>query len=557
MTPDPVVPDGHHRGPLIDQLLRDPMSRREVLRRGGMAGLALTGASTLLTACGGASGGGGGAGGAGARLVMSSGATPVTLDPMLSLDGQSPLLWRCVYETLVRFKDGTTDLEPHLAESYENEVGKNRIVFHLRDGVTFTDGTGMDAAAVKLNLERQQGLNQGIAYALSSIKKVETPDARTVVVHTGGFSDGLLDGFASLYGLYLISPKAINDHKGKDWAKSFLRDNMVGTGPFQLQSYTLNQQAAFKRNPDYWGGFDGPHFDGVVVQYVNDASSQRLQLERGTSSIAFFLPDDDVFAMREAKKVDVIDEPAFTAYYIGLPCRTGPTADKRVRQAISYGFDYTAANKNVLNGTAEQLHGPLPSIFPGADDSLPQYSFDPDRARKLLAEAGYEGGGFKLKYIYENGYYWKRPFGELFQASMKDLGIEVSLQELSPSTWAETLQNKDTAKDAYGVAWWPSLATPFDFLWTLFATSAQGSAGYNFTYYSNPAFDKLLDAAFAEPDEGKRMALYKRAQRIVVDDAPYLFVSDVHFLLPLDKGLKDVTFNPMYLNVLDPYELHT
>jgi peptide/nickel transport system substrate-binding protein len=475
---------------------------------------------------------------------------------MLSLDGQSPLLWRCSYETLLRFKGDSTDVEPHLAEAFEYEVAKNRLVFHLRDGVAFTDGTPLDADAVKLNIERQLKVNQGIAYALTPITKVQTPDPSTVVVHTSGYSDGLVDGFASLYGLYLVSPKAITDNKGDDWAKSYLRSNMVGTGPYKLESYTLNQQAVFSRNEKYWGGFDGPHFEGVVVQYVNDASSQRLQLERGSSSVAFFLPDDDVYSMRKEESVAVLDEPAFTIYYIGLPCRNGPTADKRVRQAISYGFDYSAANQHILNGTASQPHGPLPSIFPGYDKSLPHYSYDPDRARSMLADAGYEGGGFKLKYIYETGYYWKRPFGELFQSSMKDLGIEVSIQELSPSTWAETLQNKATADEAYGVAWWPSLATPFDFLWTLFATSAQGSAGYNFTYYSNKQFDRLLDAAAAETDDSKRMALYRRCQAIAIEDAPYLFISDVHFLLPHSTSLKDVGFNPMYLNVVDPYELH-
>jgi peptide/nickel transport system substrate-binding protein len=549
---EPVRPDDARSGELIDELLRTPMSRRDVLRRGGMAGLALTGVSTLLAACG----SGGASGSGGSQLVMSSGATPVTLDPMLSLDGQSPLLWRCVYETLLRFKGGSTDLVPHLAKAYEYDTKANRLVFHLRDGITFTDGTGLDAKAVKLNIERQLGLNQGIAYALTPIKKVETPDAGTVVIHTSGYSDGLLDGFASLYGLYLISPKAITDHKGKSWAKSFLRSKMVGTGPYTLESYALNQQAAFAKNPKYWGGFDGTHFEGVVVQYVNDASSQRLQLERGTSSVAFFLPDDDVFAMRKTKGIEVLDKPAFTTYYIGLPCHTGPTADKRVRQAIAYGFDYETANKHILNGTATQPHGPLPGIFPGHDDSLPQYHYDPERARRMLADAGHEGGGFSLKYIYESGYYWKRPFGELFQSNLKDLGITVTTQELSPSTWAATLQNKGSANEAYGVAWWPSLATPYDFLWTLFATSAQGSAGYNFTYYSNKTFDKLLDQASAEVDTAKRTALYKRCQQLVVADSPYLFISDVHFQLPMSQSLKGAVFNPMYLNVLDPYELH-
>ena len=138
---------------------------------------------------------------------------------------------------------------------------------------------------------------------------------------------------------------------------------------------------------------------------------------------------------------------------------------------------------------------------------------------------------------------------------MKDLGITVSIQELSPSTWVGTLSNKATANESYGVVWWPSLATPFDFLWTLFATSAQGSAGYNFTYYSNPQFDTVLNNATAEPDEAKRMQLYAQAQRIVVEDAPYIFLSDVNYLLPISPDLKGFEFNGMYINSVDPYRL--
>ena len=550
----PAAPD---RGSLIDDLLRRPMSRRDALARAGAAGLSISGISAIAAACGGTNANAGGSSGqAAARvLTMTSGATPVTLDPGVSLDGQSPLLWRCVYEPLLQFKGSTIDVEPRLAQAYELDNAKNTLVFHLRPDVTFTDGTALDAAAVKLNIERQIGVKQGIAYALSTVKSVEAPDDHTVVVNLSGYSDGLLYGFASLYGLYLISAKALTDHKGKDWAQSWLRSNMVGTGPYTLQNYQLNQQASFSRNEKYWAGWKGAHFERVLVQYVSDPSSGRLELERGQSQIALYLPDDVVYSMRSEKSVTVTDDPSFNVYYLGLPCRTGPTANKAVRQAISYGFDYDTWTKNVLNGTATQARGPLPKIFPGWDGTLPQYSYNPDKARKMLAAAGFDGGGFSLKFIYETGYYWKRPLGEQFQANMKDLGITVSIQELSPSTWVGTLSNKATANEAYGVVWWPSLATPFDFLWTLFATSAQGSAGYNFTYYSSPQFDNVLNKATAEPDETKRMQLYAQAQRIVVEDAPYIFLSDVNYLLPMSPDLKGFEFNGMYINSVDPYKL--
>lgn len=488
-------------------------------------------------------------------LVIASGANAVTLDPMVSLDGQSPLLWRAVYESLVRFKGSTLDIEPHLARAYEISPDGRTYTFHLREGVTFTDGAALDATAVKANIDRQVALEQGIAYALAPIAKVETPDELTVVIRTKGFSDGLLSGFGSLYGLYLISPKALRDHAGRDRAQAWLREHMAGTGPYVLTEYRQSQRAQFERNETYWRGWQGPHIDRLLVKYVSEPSSERLALERGETDIALFLPDDVVEGVDGKPGVEVTDEPSYTLYYLGLPCKKGPTADRRVRRALSHGFDYQTWVRDVLQGTAAQAHGPVPSNFVGYADGLPQYDYDPDKARRLLAEAGHERGGFTLKYTYETGYFWKRPLGELFQANMRELGIKVEIQELSPSTWAALMSNPDRAEHAFGLAWWPSLATPYDYLWALFATDAQGSAGYNWTYYSSKRFDGLLASASGEADPGRRNALYAQAQRLVVDDAPALFLNERRYRLPLRARVDDFTFNGMYIETFDPYAL--
>ena len=147
-----------------------------------------------------------------------------------------------------------------------------------------------------------------------------------------------------------------------------------------------------------------------------------------------------------------------------------------------------------MRGKAQQARGPIPSNFVGFNPNTPQYTYDPDKARALLAEAGYPDGGFTIDYTYETGYFWKRPLGELFQANMADLGITVDIQELSPSAWADLLSNPETAHHAFGLVWWPTLKTPYDFMFSVFATGAQGTAGYNWGYYSNPELDALLEA---------------------------------------------------------------
>ena len=491
-------------------------------------------------------------------LVVASGADAVTLDPGVSFDGQSPLLWRNVYEGLIEYKEGTLEFVPQLAESYEVSADQTVYTFKIRRNVKFTDGEPLNAAAVKFNIERQIGVKQGIAFALSSVSSIETPDDFTVVLKLSAPFDAFLSAFAALYTVKMISPKAIRENeKDGDHAQAWLRDNMVGTGPYVMRSYKQSQQAVLERNPDYWRGWDGDHFQRVVVRYVHEASTERLMLEQGEIDVALYLPEDVVEALDGKPGIVITNEPAFNLYYLVFNCKKGPTADASVRRALAHGLNYDSFIKDVLRGKAKQAHGSIPSTFVGYAADTTAYAYDPEKAKKMLADAGYPGGGFKLQYVYETGYFWKRPLGELLQANMKDLGIEVEIQELSPSAWAGLLSNPDSADHCFGLVWWPTLATPYDYMWSLFHTAAQGNAGYNWGYYSNPEFDKLLDAGAAETDEKKRMALYAQAQHLLVTDSPALFIYEKNYRLPMSEKIAGFVFNGMYIETLDFYALHS
>lgn len=491
-------------------------------------------------------------------LIIASGADAVTLDPGVSFDGQSPLLWRNVYEGLLDYKEDTLEFVPLLAESFEVSDGQKTYTFKIRRGVKFTDGQVLNAAAVKFNIERQIKVKQGIAFALSSITSIETPDDFTVVLKLSEPMDGFMSAFAALDTVKMISPKAIRDNeKDGDGAQAWLRDNMVGTGPYVMKSYHQSQQAVFERNPNYWRGWNGDHFQRVIVKYIHEASTQRLLLEQGEIDVALYLPDDVVESLDGKPNITITNVPSFNLYYLALNCKKGPTADPKVRRAIAHGFNYDSFINDILRGKAKRAHGPVPSTFVGFAADTPAYSYDVEKAKKLLAEAGFPHGGFTLKYTYETGYFWKRPLGEMFQANMKALGIEVEIQELSPSAWAGLLSNPETADHAFGLVWWPTLVTPYDYMWSLFHTKAQGNAGYNWGYYSNPEFDKLLDAANTEPDEQKRLALYGHAQKLLVEDSPALFVYEKNYRLPMRDKLKGFVFNGMRTETLDFYALHS
>ena len=334
----------------IDDLLRHPLTRRRALQGAAAVGLSTVALDQFVvreTIAADAK-----------TLVVASGADAVTLDPQVSFDGQSPLLWRAVYENLIKYEGDTLDIVPNLAESYEISKDGLSYTFKIRPGITFTDGAPLDAAAVKLSVERQIGVEQGIGYVFANVSALETPDDMTFVMTLSAPSDGVLSAFAGMYAPYIISPKAITENEQDgDWAQGWLRDNMVGTGPYVLDSYSQSQQAVFSRNPDYWGGWDGEHFDQIIVSYVKEPATERLLLEQGEVDVALFLPDDAVEELDGTEGIVVTDVPSWNLYYLVLPCREGPTADKKVRQALSYGFDYETWVADVMRGRLSRREG--------------------------------------------------------------------------------------------------------------------------------------------------------------------------------------------------------
>lgn len=542
---------------LTDELLSQELSRRELLTRAAAAGMsfaglaALAGESPVIFASPARSSG---------TLVVASGSPEITLDPGTSLDGESILFWRAPYENLLEYdrsKPLSLKLVPHLAESFHSSPDGLTHTLKLRRGVTFTDGTHFNAAAVRTNIERIVQLKVGLSFGLQSIRSIHTPDDRTVVLKLSKFEDAFLSAFAGKWAPFMISPRAISRHaKHNDHAAGWLSSNMVGTGPYMLSSYTKNQEARFKRNPRYWRGWTGSHFDQVIITDVTDPSTERLLLQRDQADVALFLPDDVVFSLTGQPNIRVTDFPSFENYFLVLPCHKGPTAKTLVRQAISYGFDYEGWIKNSMHGKATQSRGMIAKGLPGYSTKTQQYDYNPTKAKHLLAQAGYPRGGFTIPYIFETGYWWKRPLAELFQSNMKDLGITVTITEVSPSALFDLLSNPSRAHHAFGFVLHPLMARPYDDLQLEFSTAAQGKNGLNWAYYSNKSFDRIIEQAVSDPNPARRAKQYERANNILVHDAPAIWVMYRHYNAPMRSNLRGYRPSAMYEDTLDFYSLH-
>lgn len=543
----------------IERCLSSALTRRQLIIGGAAAAVGLSSLGSLIAACG-SSGGTSAQSSTAAKsgITVGSYGNAVTLDPMTSLDGQSPLLWRASYEKLLGYKGNTTEYVPELAESFEVSKNSSEYVFHLRPNITFSDGEPWNAEAAKVSVQRQIDLKQGVSYALGTVKSLEATDDLTFVVRTDSYTDGFVSAFGSSCGVFMISPKAIKDHKGSDLAQSWLRNNMVGTGPYVLDEYTPGEVAKFSKNPKYWRGWAGNHASQFNVQYVHSASTAQLQLQQGALDAAVLLPDNVQAALRSQPGLTILEQPSLNIQYLALNCSKGPTKDKRVRQAIAYGFNYDAYVKQINSSYkgAKQPRGPIPSTMTEYVPDLPQYTYDPARAKELLKEAGYPSGGFTLTCIAQAAYPWTGQATQLFKSNMGDLGITVEPQSLAAAAYEGATSNRQTAPGSVPIVWWALMNTPYDYLGSCFNSGSQGTNGYNKAYYSNPEVDRLMAKANSTVDANERLNLFGQCERLIVDDSPYLFLMEQPYQEPQSVNLRGFVFNGMYIYTYNIYDMY-
>jgi peptide/nickel transport system substrate-binding protein len=488
-------------------------------------------------------------------LIIASVKEAVTLDPHVSFDGQSPLIWRGVYEPLLTLKGETYEVAPGLAKSWDISPDGLVYTFHLEQGVKFHDGSPFTAECAKFSLERARSLGKGGSYVLDPVTEITALDDHTLRISLKTPLRSFLSALAGEYTpAYVVKPELVKAHevitekdgeKVSDWGEKYLYDHMLGTGPYRFVRWDHGQQIIIEKFKDYWGGWEDRHFERIIVKYIEEPATVSLMLQRGEADVAFGLTDQiktDMDKMRD-KGVVVYKHPSIETYYIGLNCQKGPTADVRVRKAIAHSFPYEQFVKENLEGHGKVMVGFLPSIFMGFNPNIPTYDYNLDKAKKLLAEAGYPNGGFTIKYVWETGYEWKRPVAEVLQHNLKKLGIKMTIQELNNAAFNALLSNPDSADHAYGVVWWPGVASPADDFYSICHKNAQAGGGWNWVYYDNPEVNERIDKLDSILDDKAWYDNVTRIQEILYEEVPYLCLYESEYRLPMRENVKGFVYN--------------
>jgi peptide/nickel transport system substrate-binding protein len=484
-------------------------------------------------------------------VYMASYTSPVVdWDPSICYSVESLVMFN-FYETLLRYDSKTDKFINVLASEYSKSTDGLTWTFKIRQGVKFHDGAELNAAAVVYSLERSKNMNKGASFIWDPVDKIKATDDSTVVI-TLKYPAALDLIVSCAYSAYIMSPEKAK--QGTDW---FQEGNECGTGPYMLQSQVAGDEVIMTQFADYWQGWDGTHFKKVVVKNVGENSSRRQMVESGEADITNSLQVEDLIELQKSDKVDVYQSTSFVNTIGFFNTKVKPFDNVKVRQALNYAFPYDDIIKYVAQGFSTRPTGPIPTSMWGSLEK-PMYEFDLEKAKSLLAEAGYPNGGFSMQLAYISGVEDRKKTAELYKAELEKLGIKVDLLAMPwDQLWEKCKStNPNDRPDWLSIAWWPDVVTPASWFQSLY--HSEDEVFFNLGYYSNPALDKIIEEAGVQCgiDRAKATELYKQAGDIVNKEAVSTFVTDGKSIYTISKKLKNFSEDPAYPYVLRFYDFY-
>lgn len=462
-------------------------------------------------------------------LIVAKPDDAAGLDPALVSDSESSQVCRNLFDTLVRHKQDSMQLEPALAVSWDHSRDGRTWTFHLRKGVEFHDGTPFNAQAVVDNYSRQFVPNHPLRFpgsrfpywsdiwgtSPSVITSIEAQDDSTVVFHLSQVVAPFVENLAMPF-FGIASPKALQKY-GRDSFK-----HPVGTGAYRFVEWIPRERIVLEANPDYWDG--APQMKRIEFRPIKDPTSRQLQLEAGKVHLITGVMVENIETLKLNRAVKVITQPGMNVGYLAMNNQKPPFDNPLVRQAICYAIERHEIAKALYHDLAIVAHSHLPPMIWGQARVTP-YDYDPARARELLAQAGYPDG-FKseLWYMSAARAYYPDPklMAECLQAMLAEIGIEVDLKVVD---WGSYLEQVGKGKHQMALGGWVGdTGDPDNYLYVMLDSNNVDPerGGSNLCLYKNPEVHERLLKAREIVDQEQRAKLYAEAQVLIHQDAPSL-----------------------------------
>jgi len=465
-----------------------------------------------------------------------------TLLPVLASDSASSDINSQLYNGLVRYDK---DLRPEgeLAESWEISEDNLTITFKLRKNVKWHDGTPFTSADVKFNYELYVDPNTPTAYAESfrQVTSVAAPDPYTFVVrYEKPYAPALISWGLPVHPKHLL--------EGQDVTKSPLARKPVGTGPYKLVEWQSGEKIVLESNPEYFEG--QPYIKRIVYRIIPDQATQFLELQTGSldfmglSPLQYDRQTDTPAFRRLYNKYRYLN---FGYTYLGYNLRRPLFQDKLVRQALSFAINKQEIIDGVLLGYGVAATGPYKPDTWVYNPDVPRYDYDPEKARALLAEAGWtdsdgdgildkDGQKFSFAIVTNQGNDLRSKTGEIIQRRFKDIGVEVKLRIIEWATFLKEFINPGNF-DATILGW---TGGPEPDAYNVWHSSKTGPRQLNFINFQNAEVDQVLEEGRRVFDQQQRKAYYDRFQQVLAEEQPYTFLYISEALPAVSKRFRGV-----------------
>ncbi len=447
------------------------------------------------------------------RVVVAQGVDPTTLDPHNHEETPASNVLQNIYETLLE-RDDHLRIVPLLAESYR-AVTPTTWEFKLRRGITFHNGEPLDAAAVKFSLDRllDPALKAKQAPNFKLVEKVEVRDPFTVRIVTRS-PYPTLDAQLAIRG-NIVPPNYFREHDAGHVAR-----NPVGTGPYKFVRWRKDEEVVLEAHPAYWRG--APSVRTVLFKPIPETATRVAALQTGEVDIAVNIPPHLVPALQQDPRVRISRAPSVRTIFVpiytvkeGKPI-AHPVADPRVRRAMLQALNADAIIRDVLEGHGVRTAGILTERHFGFDPTLKPAVHDPDRVRKLLAEAGYPNGVDLVLNSPDGRYIKDKEVAEAVAGQLSKVGLRTTVRTFEWATYLNKMVYVHAAEPMYLIGWgnttWDADRTYYAFLHT----------GEVFANYASPTMDKLLDEAQVSMNPKRRRELYAQVARLIQEDVPVL-----------------------------------
>ena len=403
------------------------------------------------------------------------------------------------------YTDENLEPQPCLVESYEI-VSDTEWVFKLKQGVKFHNGEELKASDVKFSLERAKEMPRVKQY-VEQIDSITVEDDHNLTLHLAEPYAPLLAALSHT-GTSIVPEAAVTAQGDAFW------ENPIGTGPMQFVEWVPNDHYSLKRFDDY---FKGPgKTTSLTLRIMPEGGARTIALETGEIDMSISVDATDVQNVKANKELMALEKTSVSVEYLAMNCEKEPFNDPKVRQAINYALNQQEIIDVVLEGRGQVANSVMNVNIPGYSEEITGYSQDLEKAKALMAEAGYPDG-FKTT-LFASGDVRNRE-AQIIQAQLLEIGIEVDIQLYEWGAFLDAINKGE--HDMFISSWSNATMDPDASIFPLFHTKNFGATG-NRAFYSNPEVDTLIEQAQKESDNAKRMELYKEIQQKINDDAPWV-----------------------------------